>query len=730
MPWLELSAITGPLAKMGVDKAFTSLSRSEAVIKARRRLGLPAEPQAGDFEAIYRHALVDWGMFKPEAVLDFFRDERIYQAFRRAWHENNPQILQTEAGEVVRWAEEFGAFRGLEYDPRREIAAFTAAFDLIVDYTRTAAEARHDGDMSRLEGKMDEMLAMVRQRTPAGAGPAAIGGDVIFSGQFHNVIINLLSQLSHTTQGAGGFGGPTPPPLPPLDEDGRPPLPDPGSLPPRSRPVYGRNPLFTGREDELRDLARRLLYDPAGTPAVISTGIGGIGKTQLAVEFAYRFGRFFAGGVQWVSLADGDPAVVGAEVADCGALMGLWSPGEDVALGLAEKVARTAQAWRGAEPRLLIFDNCEEPALLARWRPAGGGARVLVTSRSDDWPAGFAALAVPTLPRAQSVALLREYLTPAGRAEPPAALDEVAAELGDLPLALTLAGSYLADSPSIRVARYLDDLRRVGPLDHLRPRDGATAYSWTTHDLDVARTFQISLEGLAPATRPPDAAARLVLAGATCLVPGEPFPWALAAGMVEAGDDAPLPDAAVRRLLALGLLERAGGGRLRLHRLVAAFAARALAGDLDAARAAVEGAVISLARQQDVRRDTRPIREWMIHFRHVTDSAMEREDERAADLCGALDYCLSNSGDLGGALPYSRRALAVRERVLGPEHPDTASSCNNLGVLCYYEGNLPGAAGYMRRALAIWEKSLGAQHSLTQQARDNLAAIEAAIRAS
>ena len=109
MPWLELSAITGPLAKMGVDKAFTSLSRSEAVIKARRRLGLPAEPQAGDFEAIYRHALVDWGMFKPEAVLDFFRDERIYQAFRRAWHENNPQILQTEAGEVVRWAEEFGA---------------------------------------------------------------------------------------------------------------------------------------------------------------------------------------------------------------------------------------------------------------------------------------------------------------------------------------------------------------------------------------------------------------------------------------------------------------------------------------------------------------------------------------------------------------------------------------------------------------------------------------------
>ncbi len=272
--------------------------------------------------------------------------------------------------------------------------------------------------------------------------------------------------------------------------------------------------------------------------------------------------------------------------------MGLWSAGENAALPLPEKVARTVQAWRGAEPRLLIFDNCEAPALLAAWRPAGGGARVLVTSRSGDWPAGFAALAVPTLPRAQSVSLLSEYVdapsvgaglkpapTDAAALRGDADLARVAAELGDLPLALTLAGSYLADSPSVSVDRYLDDLRRVGPLDHLRPREGATAHSWTTHDLDVARTFQISLDGLEPAARPADAAARLMLAGATCLVPGEPFPWALAAGMVEAGDDddAQLPDAAVRRLLALGLLERTGGGRLRLHRLVAAFAARAFA---------------------------------------------------------------------------------------------------------------------------------------------------------
>ncbi len=439
---------------------------------------------------------------------------------------------------------------------------------------------------------------------------------------------------------------PSPPaPLPPPGD-----LPAPGPLPPGSRIPYGRNPLFTGREADLSALADILLPSVEGetfqretfqrnvSTAVISTGIGGIGKTQLAVEFAYRYGRYFAGGVQWVSLADGDAAVVGREVADCGALMGLWSPGEDTALPLPEKVARTVQAWRGAEPRLLIFDNCEAPALLAAWRPAGGGARVLVTSRSDDWPAGFAALAVPTLPRAQSVSLLREYVdaplvgaglkpapTDAAALRGDADLDRVAAELGDLPLALTLAGSYLADSPSVSVGRYLDDLRRVGPLDHLRPREGATAHSWTTHDLDVARTFQISLDGLEPAARPADAAARLMLAGATCLVPGEPFPWALAAGMVEASDDdAQLPDAAVRRLLARGLLERTGGGRLRLHRLVAAFAARALAEELDAARAAVEGAVESALAKANASGDPRALRGVEIHLRHVVDARTGR----------------------------------------------------------------------------------------------------------
>jgi hypothetical protein len=132
----------------------------------------------------------------------------------------------------------------------------------------------------------------------------APAGDIHLSGQFNNSILNLLSNLHGVTQSVG----PAAEPLPPLDEHGRPPLPAPQrDLPPHSRLDYDRNPLFTGREEELRELARRLLYDPAGAPAVISTAAGGMGKTQLAVEFAHRYGRFFAGGVQWVSFGQVAP---------------------------------------------------------------------------------------------------------------------------------------------------------------------------------------------------------------------------------------------------------------------------------------------------------------------------------------------------------------------------------------------------------------------------------------
>jgi Domain of unknown function (DUF4062) len=114
----------------------------------------------------------------------------------------------------------------------------------------------------------------------------------------------------------------------PLDD-----VPDTAPLPQGSVAPLRKNPLFKGREAAFQALAKVLKADDADlegqTPPVIVTGIGGIGKSQLASEFVHRYGQYFLGGVFWLSFAV--PSAVAAEVANCGepGNMDLWAPNFD-----------------------------------------------------------------------------------------------------------------------------------------------------------------------------------------------------------------------------------------------------------------------------------------------------------------------------------------------------------------------------------------------------------------
>src|SRR5207302_7754941 len=87
-------------------------------------------------------------------------------------------------------------------------------------------------------------------------------------------------------------------------------------------------------------------------------------------------------------------------------------------------------AWQSAMPRLLVFDNCEEEALLEAWRPPSGGCRVLVTSRRSHWSPTLGVVELPlnVLPRADSIELLRRYRPPRALEDP--GLGAIAEELG------------------------------------------------------------------------------------------------------------------------------------------------------------------------------------------------------------------------------------------------------------------------------------------------------------
>lgn len=505
-------------------------------------------------------------------------------------------------------------------------------------------------------------------------------------------------------------------------------IPPPAPLPAGSRMPFSRNPLFVGRQQDLKLLAKTLKGGVTvainAIETAVATGLGGIGKTQLATEFVHRYGQFFAGGVFWLSFAN--PEAIPAEIAACSGPGALDLSPDYRNRPLDEQVHLVLAAWQSPLPRLLIFDNCENPELLIKWRPVGGGCRILITSRRADWgafpPGGGKgdvwSLPLDVLRRVESLQLLCEYHLDVDDGT----LDAIAEALGDLPLALHLAGSYLARyRHRVSLATYLAQLRAPTLLRHRSLQGGGI--SPTGHLQSVSRTIALSYNQLDPDDAI-DALALAILTRAACFAPGEPIPHHLLILTLNLEKDTPEAafqvEDAMARLVELGLLQVKTDDRLRLHRLLVAFVQEVAGDKLVAAREAVEVAVSHEAERLKMTGYPALLLIWQPHLRAVTEVAQARGDERGAQLCNVLAMHLWQVGDYIGARSYCERALAIREKVLGEEHPDTALSLNNLGHLLHLLGELTGAGSYLEQALAISEKTVGEEHDLTALCLNNL----------
>jgi TIR domain len=260
-----------------------------------------------------------------------------------------------------------------------------------------------------------------------------------------------------------------------------------------------RNPRFTGRDGMLAELRRRL-HAGEGTLVVQALyGLGGVGKTQLALEYAHRFAADYQL-VWWIDAEQ--PVLIPDQLARLAARLGL--PGGPT---VADTVERLLAELRGRDRWLLVFDNAEGPQDVAGFRPDGPG-HVLITSRSPGWGALGGRLEVDVLARAETIALLRARI-PALDAE---LADKLAAELGDLPLAAAQAAGYL-EQTALPPADYLRRFRtrRAGLL----ARGEVLGYSGR-----IDTTWALSLERL----RDQDLAAVQLLELAAFLAPN-PFRW-------------------------------------------------------------------------------------------------------------------------------------------------------------------------------------------------------------
>jgi hypothetical protein len=227
----------------------------------------------------------------------------------------------------------------------------------------------------------------------------------------------------------------------------------PGALPPVWN-APARNPNFTGRAEDLARLGRGFVGGRTLTVHALH-GMGGVGKTQLAIEYAHvNAGNYEA--VWWINSEE--PTLVVEQLARLAAKLGIEPPSgeaEVVREALHEGLARTA-GW------LLIFDNAETIDVVNDWRPSaapgvGIPGHVLVTTRREGFDAIGPVVNVDLLDLAESVQLLRTR-TPAieeGVAR------ELAEELGRLPLALEQAAAYL-NKTHLPAKTYLDLLRTRG----------------------------------------------------------------------------------------------------------------------------------------------------------------------------------------------------------------------------------------------------------------------------
>ena len=221
---------------------------------------------------------------------------------------------------------------------------------------------------------------------------------------------------------------------------------------PRVWNIPARNPGFTGRDGLLAAVRERLL---AGDRAVVQAlhGMGGVGKTQLAIEYAHRFAGAYD--LAWWINAE-QAGLIGDQFAALGAALGCVAARGGHRGGAGGGAGRAAGSgaggcWSSTTPRT--------PRTWRPWLPGGGG-HVLITSRERGWAEVAAPVEVDVLARAESVAILQDRVAGLGEAD----ADRLAAELGDLPLAIAQAAGFMAET-GMPAAEYLELLRtRAGQL--------------------------------------------------------------------------------------------------------------------------------------------------------------------------------------------------------------------------------------------------------------------------
>jgi tetratricopeptide (TPR) repeat protein len=506
---------------------------------------------------------------------------------------------------------------------------------------------------------------------------------------------------------------------------------------------------MVGREDDMRVLRAQLVGGfptPFGRTAALQ-GLGGLGKTQFAVEYAYLYRSTYSGGVVWVS-ADQS---IGSQLIKLAEDAGWVAPESDQ----AHKIDVAARRLRAHPDTLVIFDNVARVGDIEPYLPLPSTlSHILITSRTHQ--EGFVPVPLRLLDYDESLDMLvREAgRQPAGDVDMEAAR-QIARKMGGLPLALELAGAYLRLRP-ISWAKY----RKL--LDYnLRSALRAKLRGFTRHEADLYSTLKIGEAVFREEPRLRKIMDVLVCSGRA------PMSLALLASLMEVHDTSEIAGPLALGT-ALGFLRSVTDGEAyEVQSLVAKvrrdslnlskrvhWLAQVATRIGDWFEGQLDGFADPRAFDQDVEHleawydnavtwvpEEACRLAWLLHyppyFRGRFKNALgvlsqavkawegsQRKDRNLkAHLESGLSQVQYQLNAPQQALAHAQAALALRQELNGPEHAETASALSDLSVIFRALKDDDRALVHGKQALRIRLKLLGKAHPETAESANNLALI-------
>ncbi len=512
-------------------------------------------------------------------------------------------------------------------------------------------------------------------------------------------------------------------------------LPRPDGLSNRTEPSriwtvpYPRNPLFTGREAELQAIAGAL---QAGQNAAIGqaiSGLGGIGKTQTALEYAFRHQNEYRH-IFWAIAETGD--TLNAAYSRFAELLDL--PGKNQAE--QRLIIEAVKGWLATHDGwLLILDNADDLALVPDYLPSSIPGHLLLTTRAHAMGRLAQRVEIKRLDQEEGSRFLLRRCALLGKDDPLEQADpndlaltkEIVHELAGLPLALDQAGAYIEET-SCGLQAYLD-LYRVHHADLLRARGGLL----NDHPEAVATTWQLSFERVEQANpaaadllrlcaflAPDDIPERILTEGASQLTPA----------LQELASNPLKLNGAIAELQKYSLIGRISTKKtLDVHRLVQVALRDAMTPD--GARAWAERTVRVLAQVFPGPEEVEAWETCRQLLAHAQTGAGLIEQWQMKLIEGAhllhnVGWYLFERAEYQEAQRYYEKAVAMKREVFVEESLDTAASLNNLALVYDTQGKYDEALALYEQALAIKRKALGEQHISTATSLNNLAIVYSA----